>query len=996
MNNAAKIIQSRNNYFSDTSFKLLMQKRIIHVLLICSDYDFFILEEDGRINEQVFNEYASLNIRYPPLFIHASSEEEAFTIMHKEGIDLIITMLSVGDPFALAKRIKSKYPKKPIVVLTPFSREVSQKLAKEDMSAIDHVFCWLGNADILLAIIKLIEDKMNEDFDIQKIGVQAILLVEDSIRFYSSYLPILYKHILQQSREFMTEGLNEHQKMLRMRGRPKILLATTYEEAVECYEKYKHNLLGIISDISFSREGKRDTLAGKRLCEKVHNEDANLTFLLQSSDSNGSDIAKELNVFYINKHSKTLSIELSNFINEYLAFGDFVFRDPVTHAELDRAPDLQALQHKIFEINDDCLNYHIQRDHFSKWLNARALFPIAEMFKYVKPADFNSLYEVRQFLYENIVNFRMNKGRGVIGQFRKENFDEYLLFSRIGQGSLGGKARGLAFIDSLIKRNHLYDKYDDIVVSIPKTVVLTTDIFDEFMEKNCLYQIALSDIDETELLNRFISATLPEKVLQDLATLITVIKRPLAIRSSSLLEDSYYQPFAGIYSTYMIPKHSDDTKMLEQLHSAIKSVYASVFYRASKAYMTATANVIDEEKMAIVLQEVCGEAYGNRYYPAISGVARSYNFYPIDPEKSEEGVVNIAFGLGKYIADGGTTLRFSPKYPKKILQLSSPELALRETQKIFYALNLDENSFVPSIDESKNLLKLNIRDVGEDTSLKFVASTYDFQDNIIRDGVDHEGKKLITFSKILNYNIFPLADILQSLLAIGQKEMNTPVEIEFAVDLDKPSGNLKVFNLLQIRPIVDNKEDVDIKFEDVSTQEAIIVSDNALGNGIIDDVYDFVYVKPTSFDSSKTSEIALMIESINNKFLYEKKNYVLIGPGRWGSSDPWLGIPVKWPHISAARVIVESGLLNYRIDPSQGTHFFQNLTSFRVGYFTINPYLKDGFYDLDFLNIQTPYFENEFIRHIRFENPIVIKIDGKRGKGLILKPKKIDEQIDIS
>lgn len=986
MNNAAQIIHSRNNYFSDTSFKLLMQKRIIHVLLICSDYDFFILEEDGRINEQVFNEYASLNIRYPPLFIHASSEEDAFAIMHKEGIDLIITMLSVGDPFALSKKIKSKYPKKPIVVLTPFSREVSQKLAKEDMSAIDHVFCWLGNADILLAIIKLIEDKMNEDFDIRKIGVQAILLVEDSIRFYSSYLPILYKHILQQSREFMTEGLNEHQKMLRMRGRPKILLATSYEEAIECYEKYKNNLLGIISDISFSREGVRDIHAGKKLCEKVHYEDANLTFLLQSSDINGKEIAKELHVSYINKNSKTLSIELRDFINEYLAFGDFIFRDPITHNELDRAADLQALQHKIFEINDDCLNYHIQRDHFSKWLNARALFPIAEMFKYVKPADFQNLMEVRQFLHENIVNFRLNKGRGVIGQFRKENFDEYLLFSRIGQGSLGGKARGLAFIDSLIKRNHLYDKYDDVIVSIPKTVVLTTDIFDEFMDKNCLYQTALSDIDDTELFNRFISASLPEKVLEDLATLVTVIKRPLAIRSSSLLEDSYYQPFAGIYSTYMIPKHSDDKIMLEQLSTSIKSVYASVFYKASKAYMTATANVIDEEKMAIVLQEVCGEAYGNRYYPTISGVARSYNFYPIDPEKSEEGVVNIAFGLGKYIVDGGTTLRFSPQYPKKLLQLSSPDLALRETQKIFYALNLDEESFVPSIDDSMNLLKLNVRDVEDDNALKLVASTYDFQNNIVRDGVDHEGKKLITFSKILNYNIFPLADILQSLLAIGHKEMNTPVEIEFAVDLDKPSGKPKVFNLLQIRPIVDNKEDVDIKFDDISSPEAIIISDNALGNGIINDVYDFVYVKPESFDSSKTADIALMIENINNKFLYEKKNYVLIGPGRWGSSDPWLGIPVKWPQISAACVIVESGLLNYRIDPSQGTHFFQNLTSFRVGYFTINPYLKDGFYDLDFLNVQPPYFENEYIRHVRFKKPIVIKIDGKKGRGIILKP----------
>lgn len=965
-----------------------MQKRVIHVLLICSDYDFFILEEDGRINEQLFNEYASLNIRYPPQLIHASSETEAFTLLHKENIDLVMTMLSVGDPFELSKKIKVKYPKKPLVVLTPFSREVSQKLAKEDMSAIDYVFCWLGNADLLLAIIKLIEDKMNEDFDIQKIGVQAILLVEDSIRFYSSYLPILYKHILKQSREFMTEGLNEHQKMLRMRGRPKIILATSYEEAIEYYEKYKNNLLGIISDISFPKNGERDPIAGKKLCEKVHAEDPNLTFLIQSSDSQTKEIAEALHVSYINKYSKTLSLELRNFINEYLAFGDFVFRNPVTHAEVNRASDLQTLQNKIFDIPDDSLNYHIQRDHFSKWLNARAFFPLAEIFKFVKPEDFNSLDEVRHFLYNNIASFRMYKGRGVISQFRKENFDEYILFSRIGQGSLGGKARGLAFIDSLIKRNHLYDKYDDVIVSIPKTVVFTTDIFDEFMESNNLYQKALSDINDEEVLRYFIAANLPERILEDLATLISVIKKPLAIRSSSLLEDSYYQPFAGIYSTYMIPKHSNENIMLVQVGMAIKAVYASVFYRASKAYMTATSNVIDEEKMAIVLQEVCGEAYGSRFYPVVSGVARSYNFYPIDPEKSEDGVVNLAFGLGKYIVDGGTNLRFSPKYPKKLLQLSSPQQTLRETQKIFYALNLNEQDFIPQTDDSTNLLKLTIQDAAEDSALRLVASTYDFQNNIIRSGISQEGKKLITFSQILNFETFPLAEILQTLLEVGQKEMGTPVEIEFAVDLDTPSGTQKIFNFLQIRPIVDNKEDVDIKIEESSTENALIISENALGNGIINDVFDIVYVKPTTFDSSKTKLIAEMIESINKNFLQQKKNYILVGPGRWGSSDPWLGIPVKWPHISAARVIVESGLEKYRVDPSQGTHFFQNLTSFRVGYFTVNPYIKDGFYDIDFLSAQPAQFENEYIRHVCFSEPLIIKLDGKKGKGLILKPKK--------
>lgn len=982
-------LNARKFYFSDTSFNVLMKNRIYHVLLIASAYDTFILEDDGRIDEQIFNEYVSLNLRYPPQFIQAASQEQALEILENQNIDLIITMLSAEerDTFDLASNIKANYKDIPIVVLTPFSREVSIKVDKEDLSNIDYIFSWLGNADILLAIIKLIEDKMNVEHDVEHVGVQTIILVEDSIRFYSSYLPNIYKIIFKQSKTFMTEGLNEHQKMLRMRGRPKILLATNYEEAVELYQKYKRNLLGIISDISYRREGVRDKNAGIKLCEMVKKDDRFMPFLLQSSDANQAGLAKKLKVGFINKNSKTLSIQLRNFIREYFAFGDFVFVDPKTNIEIARAADLKALQEIIFSIPDECFEYHIQRNHLSKWMRARALFPLAEMMVDLRQEDFKNIDEIKRFIFDAIGSFRLNKARGVIAEFYRERFDEYLTFTRIGEGSIGGKARGLAFLDSLIKRNQLFDRYKNTIITIPRTVVLGTDIFDDFMEENDLHNIALSELSDEEILKAFIEARLPFRIHEDLYTFISYIKSPIAIRSSSLLEDSHYQPFAGIYSTYMIPNvANDDRKMITMLSQAIKSVYASAFFKDSKAYMTATSNIIDEEKMGIVMQEVCGKKYNDSFYPTISGVARSINFYPIEPEKAEDGIANIALGLGKYIVDGGQTLRFSPKYPKKVLQTSSPEMTLQQTQKTYFALDLNADNFTPSVDDSVNLKKLRIVQAEKDGAIKHIASTYDFQNNIIRDGANYDGKKIITFSNILKYETFPLAEILKDVLEIGQKEMGKPIEIEFAVELNRAKSEPVLFNLLQIRPIVDNNQTIEEDLSLVDQTKSIIFANSALGNGIIDDIYDFVYVRPESFDSAHNQDIAESVGRINEKFLESKTQYVLVGPGRWGSSDPWLGIPVKWPQISGARVIVESGLKDYRIDPSQGTHFFQNLTSFRVGYFTINPYRNDGYYDLDFLEKQEIVFEDEYIRHIRFKTPLIIKIDGKKNQGVIFKP----------
>lgn len=982
---------TRKFYFDDTAFSNLMKKRIYNVLLIASNYDSFVLEGDGRIDEQLFVEYVSLNLRYPPQFIQVASEEEAMEVLRTQNVNLIITMLSMGkaENFDSARRIKASYPDKPIVVLTSFSREVSLALATEDTSAIDYVFSWLGNADLLLAIIKLIEDRMNADNDVKVVGVQVILLIEDSIRFYSSYLPNIYKIIFKQSKSFMTEGLNEHQMMLRMRGRPKILLATTYEEAITLYERYKNNLLGIITDTSYPRQGKEDEHAGVMFVQKVKQDDDFIPILMQSSDIANAEIARNLRVGFLHKHSKTLSIELRNFIIQYFAFGDFVFIDPVTKEEVARAADLKALQQKIFEIPDDSLSYHVYRNHVSKWLYARAIFPLAELFRDLRPDDFADLDEIRRFVFDAIASFRLNKARGIIAEFNRESFDEYLSFTRVGQGSIGGKARGLAFLDSMIKRNQLLDRWPGVMVAIPRTVVLGADIFDDFMEENDLYKVALSDRSDEEILDHFLAARLPFRLHEDLFTFISVVSKPIAIRSSSMLEDSYYQPFAGIYSTYMVPNFVDDERLtIENLSNAIKSVYASAFYHDSKSYMTATSNIIDEEKMAIVLQEVSGTRFNDRYYPSISGVARSINFYPIEPEKPEDGIVNIALGLGKYIVDGGLTLRFSPKYPKKILQLSTPEFALRETQKHFYALDLRPGSFIPSTDDSSNLLRLNIADAEADGSLHHIVSTYDYENHMLRDGMLSPGKRIVTFSNILLHGVFPLADILSTLLETGQREMSKPVEIEFAVDLNQPKGSPSLFNVLQIRPIVGNRETIAAHLDEIKNEDTIIFALKALGNGITNNVSDFIYIKPEAFNPAHNSNTAMRIGKLNDQMIAAHRGYILVGPGRWGSADPWLGIPVKWPQISAARVIVESGLRHYRIDPSQGTHFFQNLTSFGVGYFTINPFLKDGHYDLDFLNEQPAVYEDEVIRHVQFNQAVVTLIDGKKNMGVILKPGK--------
>ena len=979
----------KNLVFKDTSFANLMNKRIYNVLLIATKYDAFMLEDDGRVDEQIFNEYTSLSLRYPPRFTQVTTEEEALAELKDRNFELIICMPNMDnrDIFVAATEIKIHYPNIPIVVLTPFSKEVSKRIANEDLSAIDYVFSWLGNAELLLAIIKLIEDKMNAPDDTASVGVQIILLVEDSVRFYSSALPHLYKFVLEQSQMFAKEALNDHQRTLRMRGRPKIKLARTYEEAVRIFNQYRDNMLGIISDMSFMHDGVKDPYAGYKFGQYVRKTGLIIPFVLESSEASNKVYAKELGASFIDKNSKSYPQDLRKKIMQRFGFGDFVILNPQTKEEIMRIKDLKDLQKKVFQIPDDSLVYHLSRNHFSRFFYSRAMFPPAEVLKRVDVSDYKDMDEARKLIFDLIVQYRRMKNSGVVAVYQKERFDEYSNFARIGDGSLGGKGRGLAFIGAMVKR---YPKleHDHFAVTIPKTVVICTDIFDEFMETNELYPVALSDVDDETILKYFLRASLPARLIEDLMAFFDVVKSPIAVRSSSLLEDSHYQPFAGIYSTYMVPKLEDKYDMLRTLSDAIKAVYASVFYRDSKAYMTATSNLIDQEKMAIVLQEVVGNRYNDRFYPTISGVARSLNFYPIGNEKAEDGIANIALGLGKYIVDGGQTLRFSPRHPHNILQMSTMDFALRETQTRFYALDLKNLADQFSVDDSFNLLRLNLKDADADGSLKFIVSTYDPYDQVIRDGYYPGGRKILSFVNVLQHEVFPLADTLDQILHVGQDEMGRPIEIEFAVNIDLQNLGFATFYLLQVRPIVDNKEVMEEDLTLVEQEDTILTSTSVLGHGIVTDVQDIIYVKTGAFCSSNNQSIAYDIEKMNRQFTGEEKNYVLVGPGRWGSSDSWLGIPVKWPHISNARVIVECGLENYRVDPSQGTHFFQNLTSFGVGYFTINPFKGDGWFDEGYLNSLPAVEETEYLRHVRFDKPVVIKMDGKKSLGVVLKPEK--------
>lgn len=979
-------------YLKDTAFQDLMQKRIFNVLLIASPYDAFMMEEDGRVEEQLYMEYVALNLSSPPRVTLVSRVSEALDVMAEKQFDIVIAMpgSDVSETFAGARLIKESYPEIPFIVLTPFSKEVSRRLAQEDLSGIDYVFSWLGNVDLLLAIIKLLEDRMNAEKDILDVGVQTILLVEDSVRFYSSVLPVLYKFLLRQSMIFSTEALNQHEQMLRMRGRPKVMLARDYEEAMALYEKYADNMLGVISDVSFMKDGVKDQEAGLKLARAIRERDPYLPIIIESTQTENGEKVADFNGIFLDKNSKKLPVDLGKAITENFGFGDFVFRNPTTGEEIMRVRSLNEMQRRIMTVPADVLYYHTSRNDVSRWLYSRAMFPIAEIIKIHRTdSSAEGITAARQLFFDLIVKYRRMKNRGVVAEFRKDRFDYYSNFARIGEGSIGGKGRGLAFIDSIIKQNPICDNFDGISISIPRTVVLCTDIFDEFMASNDLYPIALSDIPDEEILSHFLKAKLPERLREDFMSIFEVVDRPLAIRSSSLLEDSHYQPFAGIYSTYMIPLVDDKEKMLEMLTGAIKGVYASVFYRDSKAYMTATSNVIDQEKMAVIIQEVVGESHGDYYFPSFSGVGRSLNYYPINDENPEDGVAEIAVGLGKYIVDGGLSLRFSPKHPDKVLQTSTLDLALRDTQTKLYAIY--KKSEIPdlSVDDGFNIVTKSIQDFAQGDDLKYLVSTFDFRDQYIRDSHKGPGRKIVTFANMLSHGVYPLAPAIDFMLQVGAEKMQRQVEIEFAGIVNTAPGSESKGHLywLQIRPIIDRKELVDDTILEVPDERLILKSNTALGHGNIENVKTIVYVRPQNFSSRNTTAIAAEIAEINRQMVDRNEGYVLIGPGRWGSSDNALGIPVKWPQIAGARLIVEAALKNYRIEPSQGTHFFQNLTSFGVGYFTIDTTSSQGIYDVDFLDSMPADYESDYIRIVTFATPLTIGINGLKGVGIVEKPK---------
>lgn len=974
-------------YLKDTAFQNLMQKRIFNVLLVASPYDAFMMEEDGRVEEQLYNEYVALNLSSPPRITRVLNITEALDMMKQKHFDLVIAMpgMDVSETFEKAKGIKEEFPAVPIVVLTPFSKEVSRRLASEDLSNIDYVFSWLGNVDLLLAIIKLLEDKMNAEHDVLEVGVQMILMVEDSVRFYSSILPHLYKFLLKQSVAFSTEALNEHEKMLRMRGRPKVILARDYEEAMRLYEKFSDKMLGIITDVSFMREGVKDAQAGIKFAKYVRAGDPYLPIIVESTESDNRERVRAFDGLFLDKTSKKLPVDLGKTVKECFGFGEFSFKDPATGEEIMKVSSVNELQKRMFDIPSDSLLYHARRNDISRWLYSRAMFPIADV---IKLHRFNSIEEapaVKRLFFDLIVKYRKMKNRGVVAEFRKDRFDYYSNFARIGQGSMGGKGRGLAFIDSIIKKHPECDNFHGVAISIPRTVVLCTDIFDEFMADNDLYPIALSNAPDEEILAAFLAARLPERVREDLKALTEVVDRPLAVRSSSILEDSHYQPFAGVYSTYMIPHVDDDRQMLALLRDAIKGVYASVFYAESKAYMTATSNVIDQEKMAVIIQEVVGKNYDGYYFPSFAGVGRSLNYYPINDELPTEGVAEVAVGLGKYIVDGGRALRFSPAHPRKVLQTSTLDLALRDTQRELYCLNLNEVNEDFKVDDSFNLTRMSVQDFKHTDALRHLVSTYNVNDGMLRDSADGPGRKVVTFSNILRDDAFPLAQSVNFMLTEGQQAMQRPVEIEFAGNID-PEGDLKGrIYWLQIRPIIDRKEDVDEELLALPNTELILRSNTALGHGTTDNVTKILYVRPDTFSSFRNPDIAAEIADINRKFVDSGEGYILIGPGRWGSSDHALGVPVRWADISAARLIVETALANYRIEPSQGTHFFQNLTSFGVGYFTVNPFGHDDFFDCAYLDSLPAEYESENLRLVSFPQPIMIGIDGKKGRGIVKK-----------
>lgn len=971
-------------------FQNLMRFRIRNILLVSSLYDLFLLEEDGRLYELIREEYQELHLSHSPELTRVSSAKEAMELAREEKrFDLIISTLHIEDMpcYEFAKMVKESDLGIPIVLLAYDHRELSEMLLYKNAAAFDEVFVWQGDFRLLIAIIKILEDRMNVDHDTRMVGVQSMIIIEDKVQYYSSFLPMLYMELFNHQRRLIGEGVNLSHKFLRMRARPKILLFTNYDDAWQFFTKYNDYILGVISDIDFKRHGVDDPQAGLKFAKNVKKQHQDVPILLQSDCSECEQQAYEIGASFALKGSPTLLHQLSDFMLEHFGFGDFVFRLP-SGAEVGRATNLKSLEKQLYIVPEESIRYHSERNHFSNWLKARTEFGLAHKLRPVKVSDFDSVKALREKLISSVNEYRRNRQRGIITDFKKEAFYPQTSLARIGGGSLGGKARGLSFLNKLLYNFKINNRFDGVKIFTPPALVIGTDVFDRFLDDNDLRNFALNATNDEEIRYRFVEAEhFPADIVDGLRDFLQLVQIPLAVRSSSLLEDSQYFPFAGVYSTLMIPNNDRNLSIrLNQLLTTIKMVYASTFYQNAKSYFEVTSYRLEEEKMAIVIQKLIGSKHHDLFYPDISGAGKSYNFYPVEPQTSRDGIVSVALGLGKTVFDGGETVKFSPKYPNILPQFNTVEESLKHNQQSFYALNLSTFSEESLTCCDGMLQKCNLDVAEKDGTLKFVGSTYSHENYAIYDGISRSGYRIVTMAPILKHKLFQLPEILEILLDIGTWAMGMPVEIEFAANLSVPKGSPTEFGLLQMRPLV-LKHEVDSLDMTVSDPEKVLCqSDNVLGNGSIDDICDIVFVDINKFNRLKSREVANEVHRFNLKLLNESRPYLLIGVGRWGTLDPFLGIPVKWEQISGAKVIVEAGFEDFVVSPSQGSHFFHNLTSFRIGYFTIGQNSKNKI-DWDWLSTIQPFAEMTYTKHLRFQKPVTVKMNGHSSEGLILKPK---------
>jgi CheY-like chemotaxis protein len=971
-------------------FQNLMRRRIRDVLLVSSTYDLYLFEEDGRFYELIENEYHALDLSHAPALTRVSSGKEAIALVKEERrFDLIITTLHIQDmtPTTLVNLLRQAGNQIPVVLLLYDSRELKDLETNYDRSVFDRVFVWQRNFRLIVAIIKHLEDRINADHDTRLVGVQSIIVIEDNALFYSHLLPIIYTELFLQSKRLLSEGINLSHKYLRTVARPKVLLCQTYEQAWRYYTSYRDTVLGVISDIEFPCNGVLNPTAGLSFAEAVRSERPDLPILLQSLTPDYGADAQRLNVSFTLKDSPNLLLELRQFMTEYFSFGDFIFRTP-DGREVARASDLKTLREALGYVPEESIRYHAERNHFSNWLKGRTEFLLAHKLRPRTLSDFASLADLRENLIDSLGLYTQFQHRGLITEFEKESFNPKTGFARIGGGMLGGKARGLGFISALMNNYSVMDRYENVRIAVPPAVVVATDVFDQFVDQNRLRDFALETADDVAITKRFLEAGgFPEKALAGLAAFLQLVCGPLAVRSSSLLEDSQYHPFAGVYQTYMIPNnHPDFFVRLGQLVTAIKRVYASTFYQTAKNYIQATPYRPEDERMAVIVQQMIGAQHGNRFYPDVAGVAKSYNFYAVAPQKPLDGIVSAALGLGKMVAEGGMAVRFCPKYPNHLIQFSAAADALKNSQRAFYALDMSATP-TEHADTSDTLVKrFDLTAAEEDRTLQFVASTYSPENDALYDGMSRRGVRVVSFAPILRNRVFPLPNALELLLEMGTWGMGTPVEIEFAATLSVPRGVDRDLALLQMRPLVLSRESGRLEIEASDRGKLLCISHKVLGHGILDDIRDIVVVDPDRFDRARSREVAWEVMQFNARLVSEHRRYLLIGVGRWGTLDPWLGIPVKWDQISGARAIVEAGFKDLEVDPSQGSHFFQNITSFRVQYFSISPSADGDFVDWEWMRAQPALEDTGFVRHLQLTTPVVVKVDGHQNKGIILKP----------